>query len=155
MKKNKEKSKNRALARPHPPGGAAAQYENAIFLATGATVLPRPSFGAPARAVSLATFGRSYQAAGALAPFSWRVRRARAPARCPWCVRTVARVTLGRNSAIRARPRASGRASAQPRLLHTKECFRTLFLITLSDNTHSHPLSNSFGLNEHRSILID
>ncbi|MED6193372.1 hypothetical protein PIB30_018714 [Stylosanthes scabra] len=30
------------------------------------------------------------------------------PARWPWCVRAVARVTLGRNSAIRARPRASG-----------------------------------------------
>ncbi|MED6194392.1 hypothetical protein PIB30_028145 [Stylosanthes scabra] len=70
MEKNKKKRKNRALARPHPPGGAAAGSENAIFLATGATAPPRPSYDAPpwpARAVSLATFGRSYQVA-------WRAR---------------------------------------------------------------------------------
>ncbi|MED6131913.1 hypothetical protein PIB30_014359 [Stylosanthes scabra] len=43
------KSKHWALARPQPPGGAAARSENAIFLATGATAPPRPSYGAPAR----------------------------------------------------------------------------------------------------------
>ncbi|MED6212842.1 hypothetical protein PIB30_087309 [Stylosanthes scabra] len=44
--KNKEKVENRALARPHPPGGAAARSENAILLATRATAPPRPSYGA-------------------------------------------------------------------------------------------------------------
>ncbi|MED6113907.1 hypothetical protein PIB30_075206 [Stylosanthes scabra] len=68
-------------------------------------------------------------------------------ARWSWCVRAVARVTLGRNSSIKARPLASGRASTRPWLMHTKECFQTLFLITLSHNTNPHPLSNSIGLN--------
>ncbi|MED6217304.1 hypothetical protein PIB30_016493 [Stylosanthes scabra] len=71
--KNKKKRKNRALARPLPPRGAAARSGNAIFLATGATAPPRPFYSAPARwpwrarAVSFSTFGRSYQAA-------WRAR---------------------------------------------------------------------------------
>ncbi|MED6218200.1 hypothetical protein PIB30_024685 [Stylosanthes scabra] len=80
-------------------------------------------------------------------PPTWRARTARAFVRWPWCFRAVARVTLGRNSAIRARPHASGRASARPQLLRTKECFPTLFLITLSHKTNSHPLSNFIGLN--------
>ncbi|MED6150774.1 hypothetical protein PIB30_075795 [Stylosanthes scabra] len=46
--KNEEKLENRALARLHPPSGAAARSENAIPLATGATAPPRPSYGAPA-----------------------------------------------------------------------------------------------------------
>ncbi|MED6152824.1 hypothetical protein PIB30_095711, partial [Stylosanthes scabra] len=64
---------NKALARPHPPGGAAARSENVILLATGATAPPRPFSVAPARlahpcdgpgaSVSLATFGQSYQVA--------------------------------------------------------------------------------------------
>ncbi|MED6125735.1 hypothetical protein PIB30_071529 [Stylosanthes scabra] len=45
----KDQSKWKALARPPPPGGTAVRSENAILLATGATALSRPSYGAPAR----------------------------------------------------------------------------------------------------------
>ncbi|MED6188319.1 hypothetical protein PIB30_084850 [Stylosanthes scabra] len=70
----------------------------------------------------------------------------------PLCEWTPSRVALGRNSATSVRLRSSSRVPARSRLLHLKECFQTLFLITLSQHhsSHSswnpHPLPNSIEL---------
>ncbi|MED6124820.1 hypothetical protein PIB30_062488 [Stylosanthes scabra] len=98
MEKNKKKRKNRALVRPHPPGGAAARSENAIFLATAP---PHPSYGTPAR------LARSRDDLGAL-----RACTVRASTQWPWRVRALAVVALGRKSTTSVRSRVSDGASA-------------------------------------------
>ncbi|MED6116033.1 hypothetical protein PIB30_096381 [Stylosanthes scabra] len=121
MEKNKKKMKNKALARPHPPGGANARSENVIFLAIGATAPPRPSYGAPARL----THPRDgldapvrYQASKRAHTPSWRACTVRASAHWPWRVRALALVALRRKSATSAHGNDNGANSDDE---HTKD----------------------------------
>ncbi|MED6186081.1 hypothetical protein PIB30_063384 [Stylosanthes scabra] len=115
LKKGQWCDRTLMVARPHDLGLPK-------FIITGATARPPHLNGAPARlarwpwharAVSLATFGRSYASVWRIrAPFLARAH-GRAFARWPWCVRALALGALGTTSGRTVHPRPSDRAFAQ------------------------------------------